>query len=418
MNKIYQQINYIRKEFPILRTTVNKQQIVYFDNAATTQKPQSVIDSISTFYTRYNANVHRGKHALSMKATEIYDWSRKTVADYLNAGKNNIIFTKGTTDSLNLVAFSYCMQFVKRNDIVLITEMEHHSNMLPFQVVCKKVGATLIPIPITDKCDIDLVKYAELLKKHGKRIKLVSVCHVSNAVGTVNPIKEIIDSAHKYDIPVCIDAAQSIGHCKIDVNYLDCDFLAFSGHKCYAPTGIGVLFAKEKYLLAMQPYQFGGGMIKGGEIKAVTFDSATWADIPEKFEAGTPNIEGAISLGVALDNFIRRIGIVNIFNYEKHLLDYCVAGMRKIPQVKIVGEPEQRAGLVSFTIDNVKNETVCVTLNQYGIATRNGFLCTIPLMHKLNLQDGVTRVSFAIYNTQQEIDRLLDVLNYIAKQKS
>jgi cysteine desulfurase/selenocysteine lyase len=282
--------------------------------------------------------------------------------------------------------------------------------MIPFQIISKIAGAKLMYIPIDNKCDLDRVKYEQILNKYKNRIKFISLCHISNATGTVNPIKQIIEKAHLFNIPVCIDAAQSIAHAKIDVNYLDCDFLAFSGHKCYAPTGIGVLYAKEKYQLQMSPYQYGGGMIK-----SVTYQDALWTEIPEKFEAGTPNIEGAVALAVALDNFIKRISIVNIFNYEKHLLDYCLAGMRAISGVNIVGEPEQRAGMISFTVDNVLNSDVCTTLNQYGIAARNGFLCAIPLMQKLNLSDGVTRVSFAIYNTQDEIDKFLQVLHYIAK---
>lgn len=417
MNKIFQQINLIRGEFPILKnvfkpTLANNMQsfpLVYFDNGATTQKPQSVIDSINAYYSKYNSNIHRGKHSLSDHASQLYDNARTIVANQINAHPKNIIFTKGTTESLNLVAFAFANQFVKKDDVVMVSEMEHHSNFIPFQVACSSIGAKLVVIPITDKGDIDMVEYQNLIKKYNNKIKLISVCHISNVLGTINPIKEIIDIAHKYNIAVCIDAAQSIAHSKINVTELDCDFLAFSGHKAYAPTGIGVLFAKEKYQLAMQPYQFGGGMIK-----TVSLKENVWAEIPDKFEAGTPNIEGAIALGIAF-NFINRVNVVNIYNYEKYLTDYTISYLRKIPHIKIIGEPEQRASIVSYTVDGYDPADICSILNLNGIAVRTGYLCAIPLMERLKLEKGVVRVSFAVYNTENEIKKMIYILSKLKK---
>jgi cysteine desulfurase/selenocysteine lyase len=408
-NKIFQTIQAIRNDFPILKTTIKKQPLIYFDNGATTQKPNIVINEIVEYYTRYNANIHRGKYALSQKASSEYDLAKDTVAKYINCDFEEVIFTKGTTESLNFVACAYGKQFFEKGDVVLVSEMEHHSNMIPFQVICKMKGAKLIPITIDDKGDIDLAKYEELIKKYGKKIKLISVCHVSNALGTINPIKKLIETAHASNIPVCIDAAQSIAHCKIDVKYLDCDFLAFSGHKMYAPTGIGCLYAKKKILEAMQPYQFGGGMIK-----QVSFEATTWADLPEKFEAGTPNIEGAIGMMSAI-NYIKSIGIVNIYNYEKYLTDYCFNAMSKMAHVKVVGNPLQRASLISFNVDGYTADEICEIMNSYAISVRSGYLCTIPLMQKLQLKDGVARVSFGVYNTIEEVEFFLHIINSLKK---
>jgi cysteine desulfurase/selenocysteine lyase len=406
MNKIYDSIDQIRYQFQILKLAkkINGQPLTYLDNAATSQKPKIVLDSIVDYYSRLNCNIHRGKYELSQKTSELFDNCRNIIASQINAESNQTIFTSGTTHSLNFIADIY-RKTLKRGDVILVSEMEHHSNIIPFQMACKATGADLLPIPITDSGDINMLEYQKLLAKYGKKIKLVSVAHISNVLGTLNMVKKIIDYAHAYEIPVCIDAAQSIAHCKIDVKYLDCDFFVYSGHKAYAPLGIGVLYMKDKFATTIEPYQFGGGMIS-----AVSFAKSEWSTIPERFEAGTQNIEGVIALSVAFE-FINKIGIVNIYNYEGKLTDYCVEQLKLIPSVTVIGNPLKRTGIVPFTVTNYKPDEICETLSAYNICVRSGYLCAHPLMKRLNLTDGgVVRISFSVFNTFGEIDKLCQVL--------
>lgn len=391
-------INKIRKDFPILSTKVRGKDLVYLDNAATTQKPQCVIDKIKEYYETLNSNVHRGVHLLSQKASKEYEDTRKVVREFINAKHiEEIIFTKGTTDSINLVANSFCKRMMSAGDEVIISMMEHHSNIVPWQIQAKELGIVLKVAPIDDSGDIILEEFEKLITP---KTKLVSVVHISNAIGTVNPVKQIIVIAHKHGVPVLLDAAQSVQHKKIDVQDLDCDFLAFSGHKIYAPTGIGVLYGKKEYLEKMPPYQSGGDMIL-----SVSFDETIYNELPFKFEAGTPNIEAVIALGEAI-KYVQEIGLDNIAAYEAELLDYAVSELRKIRGIYIVGNAKERCSLVSFDIDGIHPHDIGTLLDNDGIAVRTGQHCAEPILCKYGLT-ATTRASFAFYNTKEEVDKLI-----------
>jgi cysteine desulfurase / selenocysteine lyase len=399
-------IQKIRKDFPILSTLVNGYPLVYFDNAATSQKPWSVIRAIENYYTRLNSNVHRGVHHLSQTATDAFEESRKKIAVFINARfDHEVIFTKGTTESINLVASSFGKQFVGKNDVIIISALEHHSNIVPWQMLCESREAILKVIPITDRGELQMDAYQEMLSDS---VKLVAVNYVSNSLGTINPVREIIGMAHRQGIPVLLDAAQAVQHIPLDVQELDIDFLAFSGHKMYGPTGIGILYGKEKWLNSMPPYQGGGEMIK-----TVSFAKTIYNDLPFKFEAGTPNIEAAICLGAAVD-YISHIGLERIQEYENELVRYGMEKLAAIEALKFVGIPAQRASVISFNIEGAHPYDVGVILDQLGIAVRTGHHCTQPLMDIFCIP-GTVRASFAFYNAKEEIDLLVRGLQKAVK---
>lgn len=398
-------IEEIRKEFPILNLSVNGKPLIYFDNGATVQKPKMVIDAISDYYANVNANIHRGVHSLSQMATARYDKARQFIADFINAElAEEVVFTKGTTDSINLIA--YCFEkFISENDEIIISEMEHHSNILPWQVLCEKKKAKLKVIPVNDIGELIIDDFNNLLSD---KTKLIAITHISNTLGTINPVKEIISIAHKNNIPVLIDGAQSIPHLKVDVRDLDADFYVFSGHKVYAPTGIGICYAKKKWWDQFSPYQTGGGTIK-----TVSFEKTEYAEAPHKFEAGTPNIEGAIVLAEAL-KFVSAIGIEEIHQHENDLLKYANEKLKDFPEVRIIGEAENKAGVISFIVDGAHPFDVGTILDKQGVAVRTGHHCTQPLMKKFGVP-GTIRISFAIYNTKEEIDIFIFALQKAIK---
>lgn len=399
-------ITKIRTDFPILNQKVYEKPLIYFDNAATTQKPKVVIDTITKLYSEYNSNVHRGVHYLSEKMTREYEEAREKIQNFLNAKSNKeIIFTKSTTDSINLVAFSFGETYIKENDEIIISEMEHHSNIVPWQMLCQRKGAHLKVIPFNDKGELLLEEYKKLINS---KTKLVAITHVSNAIGTINPIKEIIAIAHQNNIPVLIDGAQAIQHEKVDVQEIDCDFYVFSGHKIYGPTGIGILYGKEHWLNEMIPYQGGGDMIE-----RVKFEHTTYAELPFKFEAGTPNFIGAIGLGVAID-YLKEIGLDNIKNYEKKLLDYGTSKLMALNGLKLYGTAENKISLFSFLLNNIHHFDLGILLDKMGIAVRAGHLCTQPVWDHYKIE-GSTRASLAFYNTLEEIDVLCEALKQIQK---
>jgi cysteine desulfurase/selenocysteine lyase len=392
-------IKKIRKDFPILASKINGRPLVYFDNAATSQKPWSVIKAIENYYTHLNSNVHRGVHHLSQQATNAFEAARKKVAVFINAVHDHeVIFTKGTTESINLVAASFGKQFVKPGDIIIISALEHHSNIVPWQLLCEDRKAILKVVPINEKGELSLDAFKEMLSE---KVKLVSVNYVSNSLGTINPVREIIELCHQQNITVLLDAAQAVQHMPIDVQELDVDFLAFSGHKMYGPTGIGVLYGKEQWLNQMPPYQGGGEMIR-----SVSFAETTYNDLPFKFEAGTPNIEAAIALGAAID-YINETGLENIQRYEHELLEYATEKLLQIDGIRFIGTADNKASVVSFIIDNLHPYDVGVILDQLGIAVRTGHHCTQPLMDFYCIP-GTVRASLAFYNTKEEIDALTE----------
>ena len=389
----------IRAQFPILNRRVNGRPLIYFDNASTSQKPKRVIDAIVNHYSEQNSNIHRGVHSLSVEATELYEKSRQTVQLHLNASlPSEIIFTKGTTDSINMVAFCLQKIYLKAGDEVVITYMEHHSNILPWQQLKEQYGIVLKVANIKDDGQLDL---SHLYSLFTDKTKLISLTHVSNTMGTINPVKEIIVEAKKKNIAVLIDGAQAVSHFKIDVQELDCDFYVFSAHKVYGPTGIGILYAKKKWLNQFPVYQVGGGTIK-----TVTFEKTEYADAPLKFEAGTPNIEGALALAVAL-NFINDIGLDFISAYEDELLIYATNKLKEIPQLRIIGDTNEKAAVISFIIDGIHPFDLGTILDKYGIAVRTGHHCTQPLMQRFGIL-GTLRISFSLYNTKEEIDFLIE----------
>lgn len=394
-------VHRIRRDFPILQQKVYGKTLVYLDNGATTQKPQVVIDKIVEMYTKYNANIHRGVHYLSEKSTQFYEESRQKIARFIGAAESReIIFTKGTTDSVNIIANAFASSILKKGDHVLVTALEHHANLVPWQMVCEKTGAELKIIPINEKGEIIQEAFREMLTE---KCKILSLTHVSNSLGTIVPIKEMISLAHQYNIPVLVDAAQSVQHMPINVQELDCDFLAFSGHKVYGPTGIGVLYGKATWLEKLPPYQGGGDMIDD-----VEYEKSTYTQIPLKFEAGTNNYVDAIALGEAL-NYIESIGLSRIEEHEKELLRYATEKMTQIEGLKIIGTAANKTSAISFTMENVHNLDAGMILDKMGIAVRTGHHCAQPLMKKLGIT-GTIRISFAMYNTKEEIDTFIAAL--------
>lgn len=398
----------IRAQFPILNQQVNGKPLIYFDNAATSQKPLAVIEKIEDYYKLYNSNIHRGAHHLAQIATEEYEMARKTVAHHINASEREINFVRGTTEAVNLVATSYGKKFIKAGDEIIVSEMEHHSNIVPWQMLCEEKGATLRVIPITDSGEIIFEEYLKLLSE---KTKIVSVAYISNALGTIHPVKEIINEAHKFGAVVFIDGAQALPHTKVDVQDLDCDFLGFSGHKVFAGTGIGILYGKSKYLEAMNPYMGGGEMIK-----TVSFSGTTFNDLPYKFEAGTPHIEGGISLGTAI-TYINEIGIENISTYENELLQYATKMIQEIKEVRVVGTAKDKASVLSFLAGEIHPYDIGVLLNEQGIAIRTGHHCCQPLMDRFKIE-GTCRASFAFYNTKDEVDMFVKALSRAIKMLS
>lgn len=391
-------VTQIRKDFPILQQQVHGKQLVYLDNGATTQKPQVVIAAEARYYEEYNSNVHRGVHHLSQVATNAYEKARITVAGFINAADpHEVIFTKGTTDGINLVANTMGRRFLKAGDSVIISSMEHHSNIVPWQIVCEENGATLKVIPINERGELLMDAYEAMLDD---TVKMVAVTYVSNTMGTVNPVQDIIALAHARNIPVLLDAAQAIQHISIDVQALDVDFLAFSGHKIYAPTGTGVLYGKKEWLDKLPPYQGGGDMIK-----TVTFEKTIYNELPYKFEAGTPNIAGAIALGTAIE-YLQKTGISNIQQWEEELMEYAMQELRKIDGIRFIGDAANRSGAISFLVHNIHPFDMGELLDQQGIAVRTGHHCTEPLMDLFKIP-GTVRASLSFYNTREEIDKLV-----------
>lgn len=397
-------IQQIRNDFPVLQQKVNGKPLIYFDNAATSQKPNVVINAISEYYSEYNSNIHRGAHFLANKATEAYENSRNLIASYLNAkSPREINFVRGTTEAVNLVAYSYAQKNLKPGDEILVSNLEHHSNIVPWQIACEAAGAKLKVIPINDAGELLLDEFEKLLSE---KTKIVAVGYISNAIGTINPIKEIISKAHKAGAKVFIDAAQALPHKAVDVQDLDCDWLAFSGHKVFAPTGIGVLYGKESVMENMPPYMGGGEMVD-----IVTFEKTTYNKLPYRFEAGTPHIEGGIVLGEAL-KYIQQIGLQNIENYEYQLLIHGTEKLSQIEGLKIIGTADKKASVISFVVDEVHAYDIGTLLDVYGIAVRTGHHCCQPLMQRFNVE-GTCRASFAFYNTIEEIDFFAESLQKI-----
>ncbi len=394
-----QEILDIRKDFPILNEKVYNKDLIYFDNAATTQKPRCVIEEIDNIYYHYNSNIHRGVHFLSQTATEASENARTVVADFIQAEKRHeVIFTRGTTEAINLVAFSFGEAFCKAGDEIIISAMEHHSNIVPWQLLCERKGLTLKVIPINDKGELKLDEYKKLLNE---RTRLVAVAHVSNVLGTVNPVKDIIDIAHEQDIPVLIDGAQAIPHIPVNVKELDADFYVFSGHKIYAPTGIGVLYGKEKWLNAMPPYQGGGEMIAN-----VSFEKTTFNELPFKFEAGTPDYVGSVALAKAI-RYVTNIGLDKIAEYEHELVEYATQRLKEVENIRIFGTSSNKSAVISFLVGDIHPYDMGMLLDKLGIAVRTGHHCAQPLMDLLGIP-GTVRASFAFYNTKEEIDRFIE----------
>ena len=394
----------IREDFPVLHQMVNGKPLVYLDNAATTQKPQAVIDALVRYYSADNSNVHRGVHTLSQRATEDYDSGRSKARQFLNAASDEeIIFVKGTTDGINLVAHSYARQHLGEGDEIIISTMEHHSNIIPWQVLCQEKGAHLRVIPISDAGELLMDEYESLLSS---RTKLVAITHVSNVLGTVNPIKQIVEMAHSQGVPVLVDGAQATPHMPVDVQKLGCDFYVFSGHKIYGPTGIGVLYGKAEVLEAMPPYQLGSDMIK-----SVTFERTVYNDLPYKFEAGTPNIAGVIGMGAAID-YLTEIGMDRIDNYEHGLLEYGTECLSGIDGVKIVGNAQGKASVLSFVMDCAHPHDIGTILDTEGVAIRTGHHCAQPLMNRYGVP-ATARASLSFYNTKDEVDLLVKAIDRV-----
>ena len=400
---------HIRKDFPILsRKIYDKYPLVYLDNGATTQKPLCVLDAMREEYLNVNANVHRGVHYLSQQATDLHEAARERVRSFINAASTReIVFTRGTTESMNLVASSFTEAYMKEGDEVIISTMEHHSNIVPWQLQAQRKGIVVKVIPMSDDGILDLEAYEKLFTD---RTRLVSVAHVSNVLGTVNPVKQIIETAHSHGVPCLVDGAQSTPHMSIDVQELDCDFFAFSGHKMYGPTGIGVLYGKEKFLEEMPPYQGGGEMIG-----TVTFEHTTWADLPFKFEAGTPDYVATHGLARAID-YMEAVGMDNIEAHERELTRYALEQMQTIPGMRIFGpmEAERRDAVISFLVGDIHHLDLGTLLDRLGIAVRTGHHCAEPLMHRLGIQ-GTVRASLALYNTKEEIDQLVSSIRRVSQ---
>jgi len=394
-------IQYIRKQFPVLAQTVRGKPLVYLDNAATTQKPQVVLDTLFRYYTAENANIHRGVYELSQNATRAYEGARSKIAAFLNAAEPaEIIFTRNATEGINLVAQTFGRSKVGAGDEVVISEMEHHSNIVPWQLLCEEKGARLRVVPITDDGELMLEELSSLL---GPRTKLVSIVHMSNSLGTVNPVRQVVELAHKFDIPVLIDGSQAAYHMSVDVRALDCDFYVVTGHKLYGPTGIGVLYGRRSLLDAMPPYQGGGDMIS-----SVTFERTTYNELPHKFEAGTPHIAGAIGLGAAVD-FIADVGFGAIAAHERQLLEYATTALSGVPGLRLIGTAREKASILSFVLEGVHPHDVGTVVDTEGVAIRTGHHCTQPVMDRFGVP-ATARASLAMYNTTDEVDHLVMAL--------
>ncbi len=399
-------IQQIRADFPVLHQKVNGKPLIYFDNAATTQKPAVVLEKLGEYYKKDNANIHRGIHTLAERATASFEDTRKKVKEFINAkALEEVIFTKGTTESINLVASSFGKAFVREGDEILISAMEHHANIVPWQILCEEKGATLKVVPVNEDGELVMDEFRNLLSD---KTRLVSVVHVSNTLGTVNPVDEIIGLAHEKGAKVLVDGAQAGTHMDIDVQALDCDFYVFSAHKLYGPTGIGILYGKQDILEAMPPYQGGGEMIKD-----VSFEKTTYNDLPYKFEAGTPNIAGVSAFGVALE-YIERIGKENIAAHEHELLSHAYNRLKEVPGIRFIGTAKNKVSVVSFVVDGVFHFDLGQMLDANGIAVRTGHHCTQPLMTRYGVE-GTVRASFSVYNTKEEIDYFADSLIRIVK---
>jgi len=396
----------IRKDFPALHQKVYGKPLVYLDNAATSQKPQAVIDTVSRYYTIENSNIHRGVHYLSERATRAYEDARAKVKAFINAREaREIVFCRSTTEGVNLVAQSFARGMLKPGDEILITTMEHHSNIVPWQILCEQAGVVLRVAPINDAGELVLSEFEKILTS---KTKLVSIAHISNALGTINPVEEIIEMAHRRNIPVVVDGAQAVPHLKVDVQKLDCDFYLFSGHKMFGPTGIGVVYGKVHLLEAMPPYQGGGDMIL-----SVTFEKTTYNVIPHKFEAGTPNIAGAIGLGVTVD-YLSGIGMENIAGYEEELLEYGTEKLSAVTGLRLIGTAKRKASILSFVMDGIHPHDIGTILDREGIAVRTGHHCAQPVMQRFGVPATV-RASLAFYNTKEEIDALVAGLLEVRK---
>ncbi|MBF0491993.1 MAG: cysteine desulfurase [Deltaproteobacteria bacterium] len=399
-------IQKIRKDFPILSQIIRGKPLVYLDNAATTQKPQVVLDRLTQYYEKENANIHRGVHFLSERATEEYEKARRFIQKFLNAKfPHEIIFTRGTTEGINLIASSFGKKFIREGDEILISALEHHSNIVPWQILCEEKGAKLKVIPINLQGEIIFEEFEKLLTH---KVKLLSLLYISNALGTVNPVKKMIKKAHEKNIPVLIDGAQSTAHLKVDVQALDCDFYAFSGHKTFGPTGIGVLYGKEKWLEEIPPYQGGGDMIA-----SVSFEKTTYNVLPYKFEAGTPNIAGAIALQPALE-YLENLGLDQIANHEAGLLSYAIQEVSKIDQLRFIGQAKEKASVLSFIFEDIHPHDIGTVLDSEGIAIRTGHHCAMPVMTFFKVP-ATARASFAFYNTRKEVDILVKGLEKVRK---
>ncbi|MQG11873.1 MAG: cysteine desulfurase [SAR202 cluster bacterium] len=391
-------INKIRDDFPILKQRINGNPLVYLDNGATSQKPQSVIDAIVNYYTTTNSNVHRGVHTMSQQATDGYEGARSKIRQFINADDDKeIIYTRNTTEGINLVAHSYGRQNVGPGDDIIVSNMEHHSNIVPWQMLCEEMGANLLVVPIDDTGELVMDEYEKMLSS---RSKLVSITHVSNALGTILPAKQIVEMAHAHGAPVLLDGAQAVPHMPVDMNELDCDFYVFSGHKLFGPTGIGVLYGKKEYLEAMPPFLGGGEMIK-----SVTFEKTIYNDLPYKFEGGTPDIAGAIGLGAAID-YVNNLGFDQITAHEDELLRYGTEALSAIESLRIIGTAEHKAGILSFVIDKAHPHDIGTILDEQGIAVRTGHHCAQPVMARFQIP-ATARASLAFYNTKEDIDALV-----------
>ena len=397
-------IEKIRKDFPILQQKIYNRPLVYFDNAATTQRPQQVIDALTRTYTEYYGNIHRGAHFLADKATEAYEQTREKARNLINAEtREQIIFTKGTTESINLAAFSFGEAFVQEGDEIIVSEMEHHSNIVPWQLMAGRKGAKIVMLPIDDDGRLQIEKLGSLITK---RTKLIAVTHVSNVLGTINPVKQMAQMAHAKGVLIFVDGAQAAPHLQIDVRDMDADFYAFSAHKMYGPNGVGILYGKTKLLDQMPPYQGGGEMIS--EVK---FSGTTYNELPYKFEAGTPNISGVIAFGAAID-YLQTTGIKTVAAWEHELLNYATAALNQIPGLRIYGTQAEKSGVISFNVEGTHFFDLGTMLDKFGIAVRTGHHCADPLMDHFGIQ-GTVRASFAFYNTKEEIDRFVDALKKV-----
>ena len=399
----------VRQDFPILQRAVRGKPLVYLDSAATTQKPKQVLDVLANYYAQQNANIHRGVYVLSAEATAAYDEARRKVQHFVNArSAQEVIFTRNSTESINLVAHSFGRENVGPGDEVLITHMEHHANIVPWQLLCERSGARLRVAPINDQGELLMDEFAQCLNA---RTKLVAIVHLSNSLGTINPVSEVIQLAHQQDVPVLIDGSQAAYHMPIDVQALDCDFYVFTGHKLYGPTGIGVLYGRERLLDSMPPFLGGGDMIR-----SVTFDKTTYADLPDKFEAGTPHIAGAIGLGAAVD-YLTALGFDKISNHESQLLDYGTAALSAIPGLQLIGTARNKASILSFVLEGAHPHDIGTIVDMEGVSIRTGHHCTQPLMDRFGIP-ATARASIAMYNTRQEIDQLVQALHRVREMFS